>query len=170
MEVGDPTDLEVEVDVLSTDAVRIRPGSRVLLEQWGGGAPIAAQVRLIEPSAFTKVSALGIEEQRVNVIIDFADPKESRPALGDGYRVEAAIVEWESADVLRVPTGALFRDGEHWAVFAVRDGMSVLTKIEIDHRNDNQAEVVSGLKEGDRVVLYPGDRVEDAIAITERTR
>lgn len=169
LEVGDPTDLEVEVDVLSRDAVRIRPGSRVMLEQWGGGIPLAAQVRLIEPSAFTKVSALGIEEQRVNVIIDFVDPPESRPPLGDGYRVEAAIVEWESSDVLTVPTGALFRDGENWAVFVVTGKRARLTRVDLGHRNDDAAEVLKGLKEGDRVILYPGDRVEDRIAIEERS-
>lgn len=169
LEVGDPTDLEVEVDVLSRDAVRIRPGNRVMLEQWGGGASLAAQVRLIEPSAFTKVSALGIEEQRVNVIIDFVDPPETRPPLGDGYRVEAAIVEWESSDVLTVPTGALFRSGESWAVFVATSNRAKLVPVELGHRNDNDAEVLNGLKEGDRVILYPGDRVEDRIAIEERS-
>ena len=131
------------------------------------GEPLAARVRLIEPSAFTKVSALGIEEQRVNVIIDFVDPPEARPPLGDGYRVEAAIVEWESADVLTVPTGALFRDGESWAVFLVNGNRARLVRVELGHRNDNEAEVLKGLKEGDRVILYPGDRVEDRIAIEE---
>lgn len=169
LEVGEPTDLEVEVDVLSRDAVRIRPGSRVMLEQWGGGEPLAARVRLIEPSAFTKVSALGIEEQRVNVIIDFVDPPESRPPLGDGYRVEAAIVEWESADVLTVPAGALFRDGENWAVFVANSTRARLVHVELGHRNDNEAEVLKGLEEGDRVILYPGDRVEDRINIEERS-
>ena len=169
LEVGEPTDLEVEVDVLSSDAVRIRPGCRVMLEQWGGGLPLAARVRLIEPSAFTKVSALGIEEQRVNVIIDFVDPPESRPPLGDGYRVEAAIVQWESSDVLTVPTGALFRDGESWAVFVVTGNRARLVRVDLGHRNDDEAEVLKGLKEGDRVILYPGDRVEDRIAIEERS-
>lgn len=168
LEVGDPTDLEVEVDVLSTDAVRIRPGSRVMLEQWGGNKPLPARVRLIEPSAFTKVSALGIEEQRVNVIIDFTDPPESRPPLADGYRVEAAVVEWESADVLKVPAGALFRDRDNWAVFVASGNHARLTYVELDHRNDNEAEVVSGLDSGDQVVLYPGDRIEDGVAIEER--
>ena len=130
LEVGEPTDLEVEVDVLSRDAVRIRPGNRVMLEQWGGGDPLAARVRLIEPSAVTKISALGIEEQRVNIIVDFVDPPESRPPLGDGYRVEAAIVEWESADVLTVPAGALFRDGESWAVFVATSNRAKLVRVE----------------------------------------
>ncbi len=168
LEIGEPTDLEVEVDVLSRDAVRIRPGNRVMLEQWGGGVSLAAHVRLIEPSAFTKVSALGIEEQRVNVIIDFVEPPDKRPPLGDGYRVEAAIVEWESIDVLTVPTGALFRDGDSWAVFVVAGNRARLTRVETGHRNDNEAEVLQGLKEGDRVILYPGDRVEDRIRIEVR--
>lgn len=169
LEVGDPQDLEVEVDVLSTDAVRVRAGARVMLEQWGGGKPLAARVRLIEPSAFTKVSALGIEEQRVNVIIDFADTATDRPPLGDGYRVEAAIVEWESDDVLRVPTGALFRDGEHWAVFVDNNGRAKLTHIQTGHRNDNEAEVLDGVSNGNKVILYPGDRIEDGVRIVHRT-
>jgi HlyD family secretion protein len=169
LEVGDPTDLEVEVDVLSTDAVRIRPGNRVMLEQWGGGRSLPATVRLIEPSAFTKVSALGIEEQRVNVIIDFTDPPESRPDLADGYRVEAAVVEWESPDVLKVPVGALFRDRDSWAVFIAMGNRVRLTHVELGHRNDNEAEVVTGLGEGARVVLYPGDRIEDGVAVKERS-
>lgn len=169
LEIGDPADLEVEVDVLSRDAVRIRPGGRVMLEQWGGSESIAARVRLIEPSAFTKVSALGIEEQRVNVIIDFADTPESRPPLGDGYRVEAAIVEWESENVLTVPTGALFRIDDDWAVFVVQRNRAKLTKVELGRRNDNDAEVVKGLEEGNRVILYPGDRIENGISISERS-
>lgn len=168
LEIGDPGDLEVEVDVLSRDAVRIRPGSRVMLEQWGGHDPISARVRLIEPSAFTKVSALGIEEQRVNVIIDFVDAAESRPPLGDGYRVEAAIVEWESENVLTVPTGALFRIDNDWAVLAVHRNHARLTPVELGHRNDNDAEVLKGLEEGDRVILYPGDRIEDGVSIEVR--
>jgi len=168
LEIGDTADLEVEVDVLSRDAVRIRPGGRVMLEQWGGSESIAARVRLIEPSAFTKVSALGIEEQRVNVIIDFADAPESRPPLGDGYRVEAAIVEWESDNVLTVPTGALFRIGDDWAVFVVQRNRAKLTKVELGRRNDNDAEIVKGLEEGNRVILYPGDRIENGISIAER--
>lgn len=168
LEIGDPKDLEVEVDVLSRDAVRIRPGNRVMLEQWGGGDPIPAQVRLIEPSAFTKVSALGIEEQRVNVIIDFTETPDSRPPLGDGFRVEAAIVEWEAANVLTVPTGALFRVENDWAVFVADRHRAKLVRVELGHRNDNEAEVLKGLKEGERVILYPGDRVEDGTSISQR--
>ncbi len=168
LEVGDPRDLEVEVDVLSRDAVRIRPGCRVMLEQWGGSEPIAARVRLVEPSAFTKVSALGIEEQRVNIIIDFEGDLDSRPALGDGYRVEASIVEWESDSVLTVPAGALFRERDRWAVFVIHRERAKLTHVELGHRNDNQAEVLNGLSEGDVVILYPGDRIEDGIRVDQR--
>jgi HlyD family secretion protein len=169
LEIGDPTDLEVEVDVPSRDAVRIRPGSRVMLEQWGGSGPIPARVRLIEPSAFTKVSALGIEEQRVNVIIDFTEPVESRPPLGDGYRVEAAIVEWESDSVLTVPTGALFRVENDWAVFVIQRDRAKTVRVELGHRSDNYAEVKKGLEEGNRVILYPGDRIENSVSIEERS-
>lgn len=171
LEVGDPRDLEIEVDVLSTEAVRIKPGARVILEQWGGDEPLSGTVRLIEPSAFTKVSALGIEEQRVNVIIDFADTDAdavARPPLGDGFRVEAAIVEWESSDVLTVPTGALFREGDSWAVFTIRSKQAQLTPIELGHRNDDFAEVVEGLEDGDNVILYPGDRVESDRSVVAR--
>jgi len=166
LEIGDPADLEVEVDILSTDAVRIRPGSRVMLEQWGGSSSLPARVRLIEPSAFTKVSALGIEEQRVNVIIDF-DLQEYLPPLQDGYRVEASIVEWESDDVLTVPAGALFREGTEWAVFVVEKNRAKLTLIELGHRNDDEAEVLDGLKQGEQVILYPGDRIEDGVKIEQ---
>jgi HlyD family secretion protein len=159
LELGDPADLEVEVDVLSTDAVKIQPGARVMLNEWGGDVPLEARVRLIEPAAFTKVSALGIEEQRVNVIIDFVGPVENRPALGDGFRVEAEIVRWESADVLIVPTGALFREGDSWAVFGILNDRAEVRLVELGHRNDDTAEILSGLEEGEDVILYPGDRV-----------
>lgn len=168
LEIGDASDLEIEVDVLSTDAVRIKPGARVILEQWGGDEPLSGRVRLIEPSAFTKVSALGIEEQRVDVIIDFTDKPNVRPALGDGYRLEASIVVWESPDVLTVPTGALFRSGDEWAVFVVRGSRAQLATIELGHRNDDAAEVREGLQESDRVILYPGDRIEDGVALKAR--
>ncbi|MEZ6060220.1 MAG: HlyD family efflux transporter periplasmic adaptor subunit [Planctomycetaceae bacterium] len=169
LEVGDPKDLEVEVDVLSSAAVQIHPGARVLLKEWGGDHPLEARVRLVEPAAFTKISALGIEEQRVNVIIDFVDPLEKRPALGDGYRVEAEIVKWSSEDVITVPTGALFREGQRWAVFVISDGRAELRDVEPGHRNDDNAEVLDGLQEGDRVILYPGDRVEAGTQVTQRS-
>lgn len=168
LEIGDSTDLEVEVDVLSEDAVRIAPGARVLIEDWGGPRPIEARVRLVEPSAFTKISALGVEEQRVNIIIDFAEPMAGLPALGDGYRVQARIVIDEAADVLLVPTGALFRHGGAWAAFVLADGRAARRELEIGRRNDTVAEVLSGLAAGDRVVLYPSDRVVDGVKLHPR--
>lgn len=168
LEVGDPADLEVVADLLSTDAVRIESGDRVSLHQWGGDEPLPGVVRLVEPSAFTKVSALGIEEQRVNVLIDFTDDAESRPPLGDGFRVEVSVVEWESDDVLIVPSGALFRSGDSWAVFVVRADRAVMTPIELGHRNDDAAEVLEGLGAGDQVILYPGDRVAEGDRVEKR--
>ncbi len=168
LELGDPTDLEVEVDVLSTDAVRIPPGARVMLKEWGGDKPLDARVRLVEPAAFTKISALGIEEQRVNVIIDFVDPPEARPLLGDAFRVEADIVRWESDDVLTVPTGALFREAGQWAVFVISKDKATLRPVELGHRNDDDAEILSGLQQGDSVILYPGDRVAAGTIVQQR--
>jgi HlyD family secretion protein len=168
VEVGDPAELECEIDVLSTDAVRVRPGQRVILEHWGGERPLEGRVRVREPSAFTKVSALGVEEQRVNIIIDLTDTPSARPTLGDGYRLEARIVIWESADVLKVPAGALFRRGGDWAVFRVEDGRAVTHTIKVGHNNGLEAEVLEGLSDGDRLLLHPSDRVADGVAIRER--
>jgi len=168
VELGDPADLEVVIDVLSADAVRIRPGARVILEHWGGDAPLEASVRLVEPSAVTKVSALGVEEQRVDVVADLVSPPEERAGLGDGFRVDARIVTWESEDVLTVPTGALFRRGETWAVFVVRAGLAHVVDVSLGHRSPLLAEVVGGLEDGDEVVLYPGDRVEEGVEVVRR--
>jgi HlyD family secretion protein len=168
LELGDPVDIEVEVDVLSTDAVKIRPGAKALLEQWGGERALEATVRLVEPSAFTKISALGVEEQRVNVILDLDSQLHARHALGDGFRVEARIVIWERDDVLRVPTGALFRQDDDWAVFLVHDDQALLRPVLIGHRNSLYAEVLEGLEEGDRVILHPSDQVQDGIHVQVR--
>lgn len=168
LELGDPADLEVEVDVLSVDAVKIKPGARVFLEHWGGDAPLRGRVRLVEPSGFLKISALGVEEQRVNVIVDFADPVEKRPTLGDAFRVEARIVIWEKADALKVPVGALFREGDDWAVFAVVHGRAQLRRVNLGPRNDLEAEVREGLDLGARVVLHPSDQVRDGIRVATR--
>lgn len=166
LEVGDPADLEVIVDVLSTDAVRIRPGDQVIIERWGGSEPLRGAVRLIEPAAFTKVSSLGVEEQRVNVVIDLMTPQEQRVGLGDGFRVEVRIVQWSNADVLQVPAGALFRKGDQWFVFAIIDWVAREHQVEIGHRNGMVAEVLSGLHLGDTVVAYPSDRVVDGVRVT----
>lgn len=168
VELGDPRDLEVIVDVLSSDAVAIRPGAEVSLEDWGGEEPIRGLVRLVEPAAFTKISALGVEEQRVNVVIDFAEPPEARRGLGDAYRVEARIVIWEGTDVLKAPAGAVFRDAESWAVFAIESGRAVLRHIDIGKRTGREVQALSGLEEGDRVVVYPGDRVRDGVRVRTR--
>lgn len=167
VEVGDPGRLEVVADLLSQDAARVEVGAAVHLERWGGPA-LRGRVRRVEPAGFTDVSALGVEEQRVNVIIDLLDPVESYAPLGDGYRVEVRIVTWEADDVLRVPTGALFRDGEAWTVFRIEAGRAVRQEVEIGRQTPLLAEVRAGLAEGDRVVLYPGDRVEAGVRVTRR--
>ena len=169
LEVADPARLEIVSDLLSTDAVRVSAGDRVLIEQWGGGETLRGAVRRVEPSGFTKVSALGVEEQRVNVIVDFEDPRAAWERLGDGYRVELAIVVWERPDALRVPTGALFRapDGT-WAVYAAEDGRIVQKGVDIGHRNDLHAEVLSGLEEGERVAVHPSDAVTEGVEFVER--
>jgi HlyD family secretion protein len=166
MEVGDATDLEVRIEVLSRDGVAIQPGARVLLEQWGGPEPLTARVRLVEPSAFTKISALGVEEQRVYVIADFVDPVARRPTLGDSYRVEARIVVWENPDALRAPAGALFQRGGVWRAFVVERGRAVARRVTVGRGNGVQSEIAVGLGEGEQVVVYPGDKVMDGTRVT----
>jgi HlyD family secretion protein len=160
--LGDPTKLEVVVDVLSTDAVKIKLGATVLLEGWGGEQTIRARVRTIESSAFTKISALGIEEQRVNIVADFIDPA---GPLGDGYRVEARIVVWESGNVLKVPSSAVFRHGEGWSVFVIEGGMAKRRDLEIGHRSQFEVEITSGLSEGESVILHPSNQLEDGARV-----
>lgn len=161
MELGDPQDLEIVVDLLSSDAVKVGPGTAVRIEQWGGDQPLQGVVRRVEPSAFLKISALGVEEQRVNVIVDFEPPDVQSGRIGDGYRVEARLVTWQSEETLKVPTSALFREQNRWAVFVLQDGRAQLTFVEIGQRNDQEAEVVSGLSAGQIVILHPGDALED---------
>lgn len=168
VEVGDPRALEVEVDVLSADAVRIRPGTRVRFERWGGDGALEGKVRVVEPAGFTKVSALGVEEQRVWVIADLTSPPETWQRLGDGYRVEASFVLWEGDDVLQVPASALFRDGDGWAVFAVEQGHAVRRRVAAGQRTGLVAQVLDGLKEGERVVVHPDDRLRDGVAVSAR--
>jgi HlyD family secretion protein len=168
VELGDLADLEVVIDVLSTDAVKIRPGAPMLLEHWGGAAPLRGRVRLVEPGAFTKISALGVEEQRVNVIANFTDPPDQWGALGDAYRVEARIVVWEEASVLKVPAGAVFPHKEGKAVFAVRDGKAALQEIQAGHTNGLETEVLGGLDAGTPVIVYPGDKVRDGVRVAPR--
>ena len=141
LEVGDPNRLEIVSDLLSTDAVKVKRGCRVLVEEWGGEKTLEAKVRRVEPSGFTKVSALGVEEQRVNVVMDFVDPVGAFTALGDAYRVEVRIVIWESSDVLKVPTSALFRQGAEWAVYVAGEGRAVLRTLKLGQRTGQEAEV-----------------------------
>ena len=161
LEVGDPAQIEVVTDYLSKDAVRMRSGQRVLIDRWGGDRPLLGRLRRVEPSGFTKISALGVEEQRVNVVIDIVDPPAVWAGLGDGFRVETRVVVWESGDELKAPTGALFRRGESWAVFAVDGGRAALREIEVGERNAQEAQVLGGLDVGEQVVVYPSDSLDD---------
>jgi HlyD family secretion protein len=168
LEIGNPDSLEVEVEVLSTHAVKIAPGSKVILDRWGGERAVAGTVRVVEPSGFTKISALGVEEQRVRVIVDFASPREAWQRLGDGYRVEARFVLWEDDDVLQVPTSALFRHGVGWAVFAVKNGHARLTPVETGQRAGLATQVLSGIAAGARVVSHPDDKISDGTRVKPR--
>jgi HlyD family secretion protein len=168
VEIGDPAELEIVVDFLSTDAVQIEAGQRVLIERWGPEQVLEGRVRRIEPYGFTKVSALGIEEQRVNVIIDLTSPREQWERLGHGYQVEARVVLWQADDVVTVPLTALFREGDAWAVFVEEHGRAALRRIEVGHRNAVDAEIGEGLEADERVVLHPSDRVRDGVRIAPR--
>ncbi len=168
VEIGDPGDLEIVSDLLSADAVTVEPGQSVVIEEWGGPEPLNGRVRRVEPYGFTKVSALGIEEQRVNVIIDLTDPPARWSRLGHGYRVEVRILLWEGEDVLKLPTSALFRVGDRWAVFADVDGRARQRLVEVGRQNGLEAEIIDGLAAGERVVLQPSDRVFEGVRIQAR--
>jgi HlyD family secretion protein len=161
LEIGNPADLEVVIEVLSRDGAAIQPGGRVELDQWGGAEPLEARVRLVEPAAFTKISALGVEEQRVNVVADLTTPPERRPNLGDHFRVEARIITWEAAAVLKAPAGAVFRRGQQWAAFVVRDGRARFQPVTTGRSSGTETQITAGLSAGDEVVVYPGDHVRD---------
>jgi HlyD family secretion protein len=165
LEVADARSLEAVVDVLSQDAVAIRSGMVARVELGQGVAPQPALVRLVEPAAFTKVSALGVEEQRVNVILDFAGPLDQIWTLGDGFRVEAHIVTHRVEDAIKVPVGALFRDGDGWAVFVAQDDTAVKRAVKVPRRNGVEAMVEDGLAPGDRVIVYPSDALRDGAKI-----
>lgn len=169
LEVGDPSALEAVVDVLSTDAVRIRPGAPVALVRWGGNGALSGRVRRVEPSGFTKVSALGVEEQRVNVIVEPATGDGWGP-LGDGYRIEARIVTWRADDVLQVPAGATFRSGDGWAVYVIDEGRARQRAVRLGERNDDRAQVLGGLREGDPVVLHPSEAVREGARVRAQGR
>lgn len=168
IEIGDPNALEVEVDVLSADAVRIRPGTRVVFERWGGDGVLEGTVRVVEPAGFTKVSALGVEEQRVWAIVSFTSPHQRWQHLGDGYRVEAGFVLWEANDVLQIPASALFRDGDGWAAFVVEKGRAAKRRVAVGQRNGLSAQLVSGIKEGEQVIVHPDDRIREGVKVAAR--
>ncbi len=164
LQVGLPSQLEIVSDVLSAEAVKVKPGDPVLIENWGGDGPLRAKVRTIESSGFTKISALGVEEQRVNVVMDFVDDS---GRLGDGYRVDVRIIVWEGGDVMVVPSSALFRRATAWSVFVVESGRARMRDVEIGHRSALQAEIVKGLAEYEAVILHPGNQVTDGSRISE---
>jgi HlyD family secretion protein len=175
VEVGDPAALEVELDLLTTQAVRVRSGAAVALVGWGGAGALAGRVRRVDPSAFTKVSALGVEEQRVHVVVDpvpgpeaWNAPAAGAGGLGDGYAVEAEVVVAERAEALKAPAGALFRSGERWATFVVEGGRARLRRLEVAERNAAEVAVAEGLQAGDRVVLHPTDKVSDGARVAPR--
>ncbi|MBX3745369.1 MAG: HlyD family efflux transporter periplasmic adaptor subunit [Verrucomicrobiae bacterium] len=165
LELGDPADLEVVIEVLSRDGAAIAPGTPVELTHWGGPQPLQARVRHVEPAAFTKVSALGVEEQRVNVVANLVTPPAQRPGLGDQFRVEAHIVTWSAMDTLRAPSGALFRQGTNWAAYGIIDGRARLRTVRAGHASPEATQILDGLDEGDTVILYPGDRITDGIRV-----
>jgi HlyD family secretion protein len=160
--LGDPGKIEIVTDVLTTDAVNIKPGATAFLETWGGDRPLRAKVRLVEPAGFTKISALGVEEKRVNVIADFIDPPDG---LGDGYRVETRVVTWESPDVLKIPGSATFREQDGWSVFVVDRERARRRAIQIGHRNQTEAEILSGINVGEDVILHPSNQLREGVRI-----
>jgi len=168
LEVGDPAALEIEVDVLSADAVKIKQGMKVLLDRWGGDQPLQAVVRLIEPIGFTKISALGVEEQRVLIISNFTSPHDLWQRIGDGYRVEAKFILWQDDDVLQIPASSLFRYKDGWAVFVAKDGYAQRREVSLGQRNGLTAQVLEGIKTGELVINHPSDDVENDSKIAQR--
>lgn len=167
VQLGDIGNLEVMLEMLSEDAVKVQEGAKASLEGWGGQG-LTAKVRRVEPAGFTKISALGIEEQRVRVLLDFLDPPSQWQPLGAGYRISAKIGVWSAEGVLKVPLGGLFRDGNRWACYLIRNGAAELVHLTIGHLNDAEAEVLEGAKEGDLVILHPSDRIAGGIPVRSR--
>lgn len=165
MEIADVIGLEIVADILSDDAAKIPPNAKVIIKRWGGSYPLEGRVRVVEPSGYTKISALGVEEQRVNVIIDIVTPHEFWKNLGDGYRVDVEIILFESTHALIVPMSALFRDQGHWAVFVVKNHRAYKKHILIEHHNPDNAVVKKGLDPGDEVILYPDALIQEGILI-----
>ena len=168
LEVGDPEALELVADVLSQDAVPIRPGMVASVLHWGGDKPLAAKVRRVEPSAFTKTSALGVDEQRVNVVLDIDGAAEEWRAVGDGFAVELEITIWSKPDAVQIPTSALFRDGASWGVFVVSAGKAAARHVEPGHRGPLKTEILSGLEPDDLTVIHPGAAVHDGTRVSFR--
>jgi HlyD family secretion protein len=168
LEVGDPARLEIIVDLLSADAARVSENASASITDWGGELPLSARVRRIEPSGFTKVSALGVEEQRVAVLLDILDPVASRSQLGDGFRVNAAITLWEIEDAIRIPQPALFREDDAWAAFVLRGNRAERVTITIGRSNDREAEALQGVAAGEQVIVHPSDRVRDGVRVARR--
>ena len=165
LELGDPQNLEIEIDVLSTDAVRIKPGAELTIEHWGGASPLQGNVRVIEPAAFTKVSSLGVEEQRVNIIADFNEAPDRIASLGDGYRVEARITIDELNGVLQIPNSALFRYRRQWHVMKVVGNVAEMQRVEIGLQNESHTQIIKGLNQGDTVIMYPSDEVQSGTKV-----
>lgn len=169
IDIGDPALLEVMVEVLSSNAVKIMPGMPVLFERWGGEPVLSGKVRIVEPTGFTKISALGIEEQRVLVIADITSPPEKwRMLLGDGFRMDVRFIIWKGKDILQIPAGALFRKMEDWAVFVVKNNMAYQRRVEIGHRTGLFAEIISGIDEGEKVIVHPDERLRDGVRVRVR--
>jgi HlyD family secretion protein len=168
-EIGDPERLEIVVDLLSADAVKVQAGQRVIVEGWGGEQPLEGRVRRVEPFGFTKISALGIEEQRVNVIVDLVSPAREWDRLGHGYQVDVRIVLWEGDEVLKVPLTALFRNEDTWNLFVVEDGRARRRSVTLGHRTGIEAQITAGLEEGERIILHPGERIADGVRVAERS-
>lgn len=168
LEIGDPHDIEIEAEILSRDAVTIQPGDSVEIDQWGGDVPLKGRVRRVEPAAFTKISALGVEEQRVIVLSDLIDPPQAARSLGDRYRVEVRVAVWHSDDVLAVPAGALFREGNAWKTYIYQNGRARVATVEAGHSDGRFTEVLSGLSAGDKVLMHPPDTVGDGTRVRER--
>lgn len=169
LEIGDPSgDLEIVAELLSVDAVKVSAGDRVIIEKWGGDGDLEGAVRRVEPWGFTKFSALGVEEQRVNAVIDFTGDQAAREKLGHGFRVNIRTVIWENESALKIPASALFRTGDQWTVFKVENGRARLTTVDIGQSNGLYTEIISGLSEGDDIILYPGNRLTDGTGVKSR--
>jgi HlyD family secretion protein len=170
LEIGDPHDLEIVVDVLSTDAVEIRPGTEVTIDHWGGPGVLIGQVRRVEPAAFTKISTLGVEEQRVNVVIDIGSPRHDWAGLGDAYQLDAHIAIFKKDDATILPSGALFRAANEWNVYVVLDGRAQRRPVDLLRRAGRLATIAAGLQPGDTVIVYPSDRVAPGVAVASRNK